>query len=70
MPTLAEARPGGKRGRPGPSAAHRGVGEAALAEDARERAAGMQVVTARGVESESQLPSPLRSGPGDTLPAW
>jgi predicted ATPase len=33
-----------------------GVGKTALLEDARERAAGMLVLTARGVESESDLP--------------
>src|SRR5262245_10141375 len=33
-----------------------GIGKTALLEDTRERAAGMQVLTARGVESESELP--------------
>ena len=33
-----------------------GVGKTALLEDARERARDMQVLAARGVESESELP--------------
>ena len=33
-----------------------GVGKTALLDDARERAADMQVLTARGVDSESELP--------------
>ena len=33
-----------------------GAGKTALLEDARERAVGMQVLWARGVESESELP--------------
>jgi DNA-binding CsgD family transcriptional regulator len=33
-----------------------GVGKSALLEDARDRASDMQVLTARGVESESELP--------------
>ena len=33
-----------------------GVGKSALLQDARERASGMEVLWARGVESESELP--------------
>jgi DNA-binding CsgD family transcriptional regulator len=33
-----------------------GIGKSALLEDARERATDMQILTARGVESESELP--------------
>jgi DNA-binding CsgD family transcriptional regulator len=33
-----------------------GIGKSALLDDAREQAAGMHVLTARGVESESELP--------------